>query len=386
MSDLPLAGSDILPPPALVTEGNAEPRPCASPFGSPVLNAKIRSTPEDFFVEELPAFDASGEGEHLLLMIEKRGMNTAFVAQTIARWAGVPESAVGYAGMKDRHAVTRQRFSVHLPGRESPEVSTLESDDLHVLSTLRHARKLQRGALRGNRFKLVLREIVGERFAIEQRLAEIATRGFPNYFGEQRFGHGGGNLEAAQRMFEDANPSRKPAHSNADTSRKRRIPRDKRGILLSAARSELFNRVLAARVVDGSWCRGLPGELWMLSGTRSVFGPEPDPAALAERIASHDVHATGPLWGRGVLRTDAACRALEESVLEPYETIRVGLEQAGLAQERRALCVVAAGLRWEWLEEQVMELQFELPPGSYATSFLQSLGSTVDVAQQRIPG
>ncbi|MEO8743622.1 MAG: tRNA pseudouridine(13) synthase TruD, partial [Lysobacteraceae bacterium] len=368
MSELPLAGSGILHPPALV-------HPCASPFGPPVLSARIRSTPEDFFVEELPAFDASGEGEHLLMIIEKRGMNTAFVAQTIARWAGVPESAIGYAGMKDRHAVTRQCFSVHLPGRESPEVTTLESDDLHVLSAQRHARKLQRGALRGNRFKLVLREVVGEQLAIEQRLAEMATYGFPNYFGEQRFGHGGGNLEAAQRMFEDANPLRKVAHSSIDSSKERRIPRDKRGILLSAARSELFNRVLAARVVDGSWCRGLPGELWMLSGTRSVFGPEPDPAALAERIASHDVHATGPLWGRGALRTDAACRALEESVLEPYETIRVGLEQAGLAQERRALCIVAAGLRWEWLEEQVMELQFELPPGSYATSFLQSLGS-----------
>ena len=383
MSDLPSAGSGILPPPVFVTEGNAEPRPCASPFGPPVLTAKIRSTPEDFFVEELPAFEASGEGEHLLLTIEKRGMNTAFVAQTIARWAGVPESAIGYAGMKDRHAVTRQRFSVHLPGRDSPDATSLESDDLHVLSAQRHARKLQRGALRGNRFKLVLREIVGERLAIEQRLAEIAMYGFPNYFGEQRFGHGGGNLIAAQRMFEDADPLRNAAHSNANPSKNRRIPREKRGILLSAARSELFNRVLAARVVDGSWCRGLPGELWMLSGTRSVFGPEPDPAALAERIAAHDVHPTGPLWGRGALRTDAACRDLEESILAPFETIRAGLEQAGLAQERRALCIVAAGLRWEWLEAQILELHFELPPGSYATSFLRSLGSVGDVALQR---
>src|SRR5947209_8129953 len=117
------------------------------PFGPPVLAARIRATPEDFFVEELPAFEASGAGEHLLLTIEKRGMNTAFAARRIAQWAGVPEMAVGYAGMKDRHAVTRQRFSVQLPGREAPDLAALASEDLRVIEAARHARKLQRGAL-----------------------------------------------------------------------------------------------------------------------------------------------------------------------------------------------------------------------------------------------
>jgi len=330
-------------------------------FGDAVLAARIRSEPEDFFVEELPAFDASGAGEHLLLTIEKRGMNTAFAAKRIAAWAGVAEMAVGYAGMKDRHAVTRQRFSVQLPGREAPDVATLASDELRVLATERHSRKLQRGALRGNRFVLRLRGVVGERAAIEARLHALNALGFPNYFGEQRFGRDGGNLESARRMFAG-----------------QRVKREQRGMLLSAARSELFNRVLAARVANGSWNTGLPGELWMLDGTHSIFGPEPGPAALAERASTQDIHPTGPLWGRGALRTAVDCRAIEEETLHDAADIRAGLEQAGLNQERRALRTPARSLAWKWQDEGTLELAFELPAGSYATSLLGAIGRCED--------
>ncbi|HET6434509.1 MAG TPA: tRNA pseudouridine(13) synthase TruD, partial [Xanthomonadaceae bacterium] len=194
--------------------------------GEPVLRAVVRSTPEDFRVEELDGFAASGSGEHLLLTIEKRGMNTVFAAQRIARWAGVPEAAIGYAGLKDRHAVTTQRFSVHLPGRDPPPLEALEGEGLRVLDATRHARKLPRGALAGNRFGLLLREVEGEPAAIDARLRAIGARGVPNYFGEQRFGHGAGNVGKALAMFGG-----------------RRVRRDQRAILLSAARSELFNRV-----------------------------------------------------------------------------------------------------------------------------------------------
>src|SRR5690606_4214619 len=166
-------------------------------FGAPVLSARIRRAPEDFRVEELDGFEASGEGEHLLLTIEKRGMNTAFVAGEIARWVGMPEVAVGYAGLKDRHAVTVQRFSVQLPGREPPPLDTLERDGLKVLAQARHRRKLPRGALAGNRFVLVLRDVQGGRDAIEARLQQVLARGVPNAFGGQRFGHGGGNVAKA---------------------------------------------------------------------------------------------------------------------------------------------------------------------------------------------
>ena len=334
-----------------------------SAFGAAVLGARIRTTAEDFFVEEIAGFEPSGEGEHLLLTIEKRGLNTAAVAKRLADWAGLPEMAIGYAGMKDRHAVTRQRFSVHLPKRIAPDTASLQSEDMEVLSSTWHNRKLPRGALAGNRFVLVLREVSGERAAIEARLRQIAARGLPNWFGEQRFGRGGDNVESALSMFAG-----------------RRVRHDQRSILLSAARSELFNRVLAARVRDASWDAGLEGEVWILSGSRSVFGPEPWGETLADRLARFDIHPSGPLWGAGELRSTARCAEVERSALDGDDALvlRNGLENAGLKQERRALRLVAEGLTWTWLEEAVLSLSFSLPPGSYATALLQDLGEVSD--------
>ena len=334
-------------------------------FGAPALEARIRSVAEDFRVEELDGFTAEGEGEHLLLTVEKRGMNTAFAVRAIAAWAGVPEHAVGFAGLKDRHAVTVQRFSVHLPGRDAPDEAGLVSEELRVLARTRHRRKLPRGALAGNRFVLVLREVRGERGAIEARLGELATRGVPNAFGEQRFGREAGNVAKALGMFAG-----------------RRVGREQRSMLLSAARSELFNRVLAARVADGSWEHGLEGEVWALAGSRSVFGPEPWSEALGERLARSDIHPSGPLWGRGELRTQGPCAALESAVLGDHTALalREGLERAGLEQERRALRLQVQGLEWSWLADDVLELGFVLPPGSYATVVLAQLGAITDAA------
>ncbi|KTF39483.1 pseudouridine synthase, partial [Xanthomonas translucens pv. translucens] len=170
-------------------------------FGAAPLQARMRSVAEDFQVDEMPAFEPSGEGEHLLLTVRKRGMNTAFAARRLAQWAGVAEMAIGYAGMKDRHALTTQRFSVHLPKRVAPPLEALHSEDLQVVQSHWHNRKLPRGALAGNGFVLVLRQVRGERAAIEARLAQIAARGIPNWFGEQRFGRDGGNVGNALAMF-----------------------------------------------------------------------------------------------------------------------------------------------------------------------------------------
>ncbi len=361
--------------------------------GAPVLAATIRSAPEDFVVEELDAFAPSGSGEHLLLTVEKRGMNTAHAAQRIARWAGVPESAIGYAGLKDRHALTRQRFSVYLPGRDAPDVATLEAggggvpgpgpEHLRVLEVHRHARKLPRGALAGNRFVLTLREVRGEPAAIEARLRSIAAHGVPNYFGEQRFGREGGNLAKTLAMFGYASPSQDPAHP-PDQVRgrlcadfpKRRVRREERSLLLSTARSELFNRVLAQRVRAGSWNASLEGEVWMLDGSHSVFGPEPWSDALAQRLAAFDIHPTAPLWGEGELRSSGAARALELAALADADALalRAGLERAGLRQQRRATRLRPAELHWTWPAQDVLRLSFALPPGSYATAVLDEIG------------
>jgi tRNA pseudouridine13 synthase len=331
--------------------------------GDAVLSARIRAVPEDFVVEELDAFDASGAGEHLLLTVEKRGMNTAFAAKRIAQWAGVAESAIGYAGLKDRHALTRQRFSVWIPKKISPEIATLQSDDFRVLAHVWHARKLPRGALAGNRFALTLRGVDGDRDTIDARLRAVAVRGVPNYFGEQRFGRGGDNVAKALAMFAG-----------------RRVQREERTHLLSAARSELFNRVLAARVRRGDWDRGLDGEVWMLDGSRSVFGPEPWSETLAERLARFDIHPSGPLWGRGELRSQGEARAVETAALDEAgaQALRAGLERAGLEQERRALRLRPQAFARDWLEPGVLRLHFELPAGCYATTVLAELGDVLD--------
>jgi tRNA pseudouridine13 synthase len=331
--------------------------------GDAVLSAWMRSTPEDFRVEEIDAFEATGSGEHLLLTIEKRETNTAYAASQLAQWAGIAEMGVSYAGLKDRHAVTRQRFSVHLPKRVAPDLAGLEASGLRVLKSEWHAKKLPRGALAGNRFELVLREVQGDATAIESRLAAIAARGVPNYFGEQRFGRGGDNVGNALAMFAG-----------------RRVRRDQRTMLLSAARSELFNRVLAARVSGANWDRALDGEVWMLEGSRSVFGPEPWTDALAARLAGFDIHPTAPLWGRGPLRSTGAAAEFESSVLGDPQSLalRAGLEAAGLKQERRSTRLRPLELAWQWDDASTLRLRFALPPGTYATVVLGEIGRVPD--------
>ena len=336
-----------------------------SPFGPPLFAARIKAAPEDFMVEEIATEPASGQGEHLQLWIEKRGLTTTDLVQRLCRWANVAPVAIGYAGLKDKHAITRQRFTVHLPKRVAPDVATLDGDGLRVIGHAWHARKLPRGGLAGNAFTLTLRELRGAdgaapddalRAAIESRLQAIANRGVPNRFGVQRFGRFGDNVGQARRMFAGA-----------------RVGRETRSMLLSAARSALFNRVLEARVADGSWEHAIDGEVFMLDGRKSVFGPEPLTPDLEARIAAFDVHPTGPLWGRGALRTTGAAFEREDAIAADEPALCAGLEQAGLGQERRALRVRAEGLAWAWPAADALELRFRLPPGCYATAVLAGL-------------
>lgn len=333
----------------------------AAAHGAPVLGGRLRASPEDFRVDEIAGFEPSGAGEHLLLTVRKRGMTTPQAARRIAAWAGVAEMGVGYAGLKDRHAVTTQRFSVHLPKRVAPDLAALQDDDLQVLDSAWHARKLPRGALAGNRFTLVLREVAGDAAAAEARLQAIRERGLPNYFGVQRFGRGGDNVESARRMFAG-----------------QRVRREQRSLLLSAARSELFNRVLSARVEAGNWDTGLPGEVWMLDGSASVFGPQAMDETLQARLAAFDIHPTGPMWGRGGLRSQDEVAALESAIAGAEPELCAGLEAAGLRQERRALRIRASDLAWRWLAPDALELGFVLPPGSYATVLVAQL-ATLDL-------
>jgi tRNA pseudouridine13 synthase len=325
--------------------------------GGPPLQARLRSRPEDFVVEELQDLQPDGQGEHLWLRLRKRGLTTEALARALARHFGVKPLDVGYAGLKDRHALTTQVFTVYRPERgDTPAAAPFQLEGVEVLQQTRHGRKLKRGALRGNAFVLTLRELRGDRAAAEQRLQALAAAGAPNYFGDQRFGYGGGNVARAEAMFAG-----------------QRVDRDTRSLLLSAARSQLFNAVLAERVRQGCWNTALEGELWSLAGSRAWFGPEPWSAALEARLVEGDIHPSGPLWGRGALPTQGEALALETRVLQPYASLRAGLEAAGLTQDRRALRLRPRGLDWAWADDDVLVLRFALPPGAYATVIVREL-------------
>jgi tRNA pseudouridine13 synthase len=324
-------------------------------FGGPPARGVIRAAPEDFVVEEVTGIEPSGAGEHVWLVVRKRGANTQWVAQRLARLAGVPPVAIGYAGLKDRHALTTQCFTVHLPGRPEPDWSALADGEIEVLSATRHHRKLQRGALRGNRFRLTVRDLAGDGGALAQRLAQIGRVGVPNYFGEQRFGRDAANLAAADALL-----------------RGTRRPRQEQGLLLSAARSHLFNAVLGARVEGGSWDHVLAGDVMQLDGRSALFradSPEEDTVARAARL---EIHPTGPLPGRRGRALEAAADVarIERDALAPHRDWVEGLARLGVEADRRALRLPVRELSWEAAPD-VLRLSFFLPAGGYATMVLR---------------
>ncbi len=335
-------------------------------FGTPVASGLIRVYPEDFQVDEIPLVEADGQGEHVLLQVEKRLCNTEWVARQLARLAGVPAKDVSYAGLKDRNAVTRQWFSVRLAGKAEPEWPAEANEGWRVVAHARHSRKLRRGALRGNAFQIRVREFIGERAALEARLERIRVAGIPNYFGEQRFGHDGGNLAAAQALF---------------AGRSRRIDRQQRGLYLSAARSLLFNRVLAVRVGQGSWNQLLEGERVMLDGSASSFHAQQIDEELQRRLQAMDVHPSGPLWGRNNPSVTAEAARVEAETLTGYEQWQRGLERAGAEGDRRALRAPVCDLSWA-LEQGDLVLSFSLPKGAYATALLRECLDYRDAASR----
>jgi tRNA pseudouridine13 synthase len=328
--------------------------PCA--HGGAPITGRIRVEPGDFRVDEELGFEPTGAGEHAFLFIEKTEANTEWVARRLAEKAGVAPMGVGYAGLKDRHAVTRQNFSVHLPGKADPDWTALSIPGVRVLAASRHDKKLKRGVHRGNRFRIRVRDVEGDREAVERRLAVIRERGVPNYFGEQRFGRDAGNIAQARAYFAG-----------------KRMRRNESSLAISAARSLLYNAALAARVADGSWDCGLEGEVWMLAGTHSIFGPEPWTVELARRLAAFDIDPTGPLIGAGELRTTGLARAIEEAAIEPYRDLADGLARAGLVQQRRALRLRVQGLAHAWEGDSTLVLDFHLPAGAFATVVLREL-------------
>jgi tRNA pseudouridine13 synthase len=325
--------------------------------GEPVAAAQLRRHAADFVVTEELGFEPSGDGEHDFLTLEKTGTNTQWLARQLGRHAGVPVGDVGYCGLKDRHAVTTQHFTVRRPNRDGTDWAAFHADGVRVIDTRRHDRKLRHGAHTGNRFRIVARGDGLDRHAeaLRERWATVSSVGVPNYFGEQRFGRDGGNLELARSVLGG-----------------RRVSREQRSFALSTARSYLFNRILAARVNGGSWNSLLPGERVNLDGSGSVFTAEDIDAELAARCSAFDLHPTGSLWGDGAPLATGEAAGIERSALAGEETLTAGLERARLEAGSRPLRVRPSALLLT-LEENAACFAFRLPAGSFATSVLREV-------------
>lgn len=290
---------------------------------------------EDFCVDEELGFTPSGSGEHVYLHVHKRGDNTAWVAKQIAQLACVANMDVGYCGLKDRRAVTSQWFSVYLPKGPEPDWMQLNTESIHVAQVTRHTQKLRRGQHASNKFVIRLRDLTAD--LSDSFIDKVLSDGVPNYFGEQRFGHGGENLNLADELLGGERKIRN---------------RQRRGLVLSAARSYLFNLVLAERVRLGSWAEVIDG----------------DTCLETEGIAE------GPLWGRGRSPAQGQALALEEKLLAPWSMWRDAMEHMGLSQDRRALRLVPLDSSWLREADDIV-LKFSLPPGRYATSLLRELAT-----------
>jgi tRNA pseudouridine13 synthase len=331
-------------------------------WGGPFGKAVLKAEPEHFRVTEVLDIALSGEGEHLWLLIEKRGLNTEEVARKLAAASGLKLRDISYAGLKDRQAVTRQWFSLHLPGRADPDLTGLWGASLSCLDSRRHQRKLQRGAHSANRFEILLTSLQADQAALGRTLELLREQGAPNYFGPQRFGLGGSNLFDARSWAERG--ALPPA-------------RGTRSRLLSTARSLLFNRVLANRVADGSWNRVLPGDCLAFTDSRSHFAAE-RLAADDPRFAALDVHPTGPLCGVGETPVAGQIAEAENAVQAAEPTLVGWLHGAGLAHERRILRLPITALAWHYPNPDSLQLEFTLPTGCFATSVIRELVTLLD--------
>lgn len=323
-------------------------------WGEPLGSGRLKAEPEDFQVTEVLPESPVGEGEHLWLTVEKTGQNTAWLARKLARWANLPPRAVSYAGLKDRQAVTTQTFSLHLPGRDDP-VQQLAVEGVRILERRRHNRKLKTGQLVGNEFRIRVRDFNGDADALGERWQCLVEEGFPNYFGPQRFGQAGANLERARSWFAgEASP-----------------PRAQRGIHLSAVRSYLFNELLARRVEAGNWNRWLEGDyLQFREGQGGFVCLEADEHDL-ERVRSGQLSPTASLPGR-VREALGPLDEREADWLADEAFWLDGLLSRGIDRGLRKTRVYAERGQLAWQDGDPV-FSFFLPAGSYATVALREV-------------
>lgn len=321
-----------------------------------LAKAQYKTYPEDFFVAEILGFNPEGVGEHLWLYIEKRGMNTLYLKRQLAKQAGVAHKDIGYSGLKDRHAVTRQWFS--LPAQQLKQsLSGEENGDEYwrILEQHRHSKKLRIGTHKQNAFTLNLRQVEGNRSQIDDALAHLREHGVANYFGKQRFGQR--NLEEALDYVEKKQLPKKP---------------EIRSRVLSTLRAEAFNRQLDIRLKEGNTATPLVGDRVMLVGSHSHFAVEEIDAELIERVATGDISPAGWLPGKGLRPEKEAAMLCDVALLAFSEPVQYLIDH--MDSSWRPFIIHPEAMNWQWSEDdRTLCINFILPTGSYATTVVESI-------------
>jgi tRNA pseudouridine13 synthase len=334
------------------------------PWGPAALHGITRSVPEDFEVFEDLGFEPTGEGEHLLLQVEKAGMTTPELVARIAVDYSIAPRLIGFSGLKDKHAVTTQWLSLHLPGKQHAEVQARPTDGYRILRAVRHRARLRRGTHKSNLFRLRIRGVNALPAVSVEQLDAVAAGGMANYFGPQRFGRGGANVEQALEKLDRG-----------------RTRRQQRSLLLSALRSLLFNEVLALRISEDCWRRPVDGDVFMLRGSRSIFSAPLDDD-LRHRFEQLDISSSASLHGGGRCLLQGAAQQFELRVQARHPQIVACLERQGARLQMRPLRVAVEDFDYR-LERasSSLFLQARLPAGSYATSLLAHFVNASEGAQ-----
>lgn len=326
------------------------------PYGRPTISGLFKSQATDFIVTENLGFEPSGEGEHLFLWIEKSMLTTHELIEHVARDFSVKARDVGYSGLKDKLAITKQWLSLYLPGQMNsltlPEISKYK-----IISHAWHHKKLRPGTHRSNQFEAIIRGVKTLPDTSYQQLELIQNQGMANYFGQQRFGQKDDNVARALHAFTNARRARK-------------LSRSKKSMYLSSLRSFLFNSILSRRIGLEYWDKPMPGDVFMLCGSQSIFY-EPLSNVLLERIKKFDLSSTVSLYGSGkqLLQDDAL--ALESKVVTEYESIKNCLIQQSSKLQMRATRVAVQGLSVDHdVGAETLHVKAGLPRGSYFTSLL----------------
>ncbi|VAW81187.1 tRNA pseudouridine(13) synthase [hydrothermal vent metagenome] len=328
-----------------------------------VSSGLIKQQAEDFEVNEVLVYEPVGEGEHAFVYVRKIGETTLVVAKKIAELAEVKIRQVSYAGLKDKHALTRQWFSVHLPGKPSPDWSLLNSESLWVEQSTRHDRKLRQGQIKTNNFKVIIKSLAYTSSSLDDFIQRVLLVGVPNYFTEQRFGIEANNLKNALLLLQ--------ATTSDAVKPKRKKYSQQRGLYISAARSLLFNQVLSARVQHDSWNKAIDGDLFIKSGRHGMFSVDAIDQDIIDRLQTLQISPTGPLYGIKSMNVQGQAACIENNAMSDYSQYQLLLTQQKIKADRRALRLVVDDLRVTELSSDSVQFSFNLPSGCYATAVLR---------------